>query len=101
VTEKYRYVPEFETGGTFGVNMRDLNERILSFNYTSIYKPVESRLKQHENFILNHYLKQFNEETMPKKFQHARPCPVVCKKCMGNIKGLRTVSCAWSAGGRL
>ncbi len=45
VTEKYRYVPEFETGGTFGVNMRDLNERILSFNYTSIYQPVELRLK--------------------------------------------------------
>jgi glyceraldehyde-3-phosphate dehydrogenase (ferredoxin) len=88
VTEKYRYVPEFETGGTFGVNMRDLNERILSFNYTSIYKPVESRLKQHENFILNHYLKQFNEETIkPKKFQHCgEPCPVVCKKMNGQYK---------------
>jgi len=88
VTEKYRYVPEFETGGTFGVNMRDLNERILSFNYTSIYQPVESRLRQHENFILNHYLKQFNEETIkPKKFQHCgEPCPVVCKKMFGQYK---------------
>jgi glyceraldehyde-3-phosphate dehydrogenase (ferredoxin) len=88
VTEKYRYVPEFETGGTFGVNMRDLNERILSFNYASIYKPVESRLRQHENFILNHYLKQFNEETIkPKKFQHCgEPCPVVCKKLFGQYK---------------
>jgi glyceraldehyde-3-phosphate dehydrogenase (ferredoxin) len=88
VTEKYRYVPEFETGGTFGVNMRDLNERILSYNYTSIYKPVESRLKQHENFILEHYLKQFNEETIkPKKFQHCgEPCPVVCKKMFGQYK---------------
>lgn len=88
VTEKYRYVPEFETGGTFGVNMRDLNERILSFNYTSIYQPVESRLKQHENFILNHYLKQFNEETIKtKKFQHCgEPCPVVCKKMHGQYK---------------
>ena len=88
VTEKYRYVPEFETGGTFGVNMRDLNERILSFNYTSIYQPVDSRLKQHENFILNHYLKQFNEETIkPKKFQHCgEPCPVVCKKLNGQYK---------------
>jgi glyceraldehyde-3-phosphate dehydrogenase (ferredoxin) len=88
VTEKYRYVPEFETGGTFGVNMRDLNERILSFNYTSIYHPVEARLRQHENFILNHYLKQFNEETIkPKKFQHCgEPCPVVCKKMNGQYK---------------
>ena len=88
VTEKYRYVPEFETGGTFGVNMRNLNERILSFNYTSIYQPVKSRLRQHENFILNHYLKQFNEETIkPKKFQHCgEPCPVVCKKLFGKYK---------------
>ncbi len=88
VTEKYRYVPEFETGGTFGVNMRDLNERILSFNYTSIYQPIAARLRQHENFILNHYLKQFNEETIkPKKFQHCgEPCPVVCKKLNGPYK---------------
>jgi glyceraldehyde-3-phosphate dehydrogenase (ferredoxin) len=88
VTEKYRYVPEFETGGTFGVNMRDLNERILSFNYTSIYQPVDSRLRQHENFVLNHYLKQFNEETIKtKKFQHCgEPCPVVCKKLYGQYK---------------
>ena len=88
VTEKYRYVPEFETGGTFGVNMRDLNERILSFNYTSMYQPVESRLRQHENFILNHYLHQFNEETIKtKKFQHCgEPCPVVCKKLNGKYK---------------
>jgi glyceraldehyde-3-phosphate dehydrogenase (ferredoxin) len=88
VTEKYRYVPEFETGGTFGVNMRDLNERILSYNYSSIYQPVESRLRQHENFILEHYLKQFNEETIkPKKFQHCgEPCPVVCKKMFGQYK---------------
>ncbi|HEX2990703.1 MAG TPA: aldehyde ferredoxin oxidoreductase N-terminal domain-containing protein [Anaerolineales bacterium] len=88
VTEKYRYVPEFETGGTFGVNMRDLNERILSFNYTSIYQPVDSRLRQHENFILEHYLKQFNEETIrTKKFQHCgEPCPVVCKKMYGPYK---------------
>lgn len=88
LTEKYRYVPEFETGGTFGVNMRELNERILSFNYASIYQPVESRLRQHENFILEHYLKQFNEETIKtKKFQHCgEPCPVVCKKLYGQYK---------------
>ncbi len=43
---------------------------------------------QHENFILNHYLKQFNEETIKtKKFQHCgEPCPVVCKKMFGQYK---------------
>lgn len=88
LTEKYRYVPQFETGGTFGINMRDLNERILSFNYTSIYHTDEERLKQHKEFILDHYLAQFNEETIkPKRFQHCgEPCPVVCKKMMDIYK---------------
>lgn len=88
VTEKYRYVPEFETGGTFGVNMRELNERIMSFNYTSIYRPEEQRLRQHEDFIRKHYLVQFNEETIKtKSFQHCgEPCPVVCKKLNGKYK---------------
>ncbi len=88
VTEKYRYVPEFETGGTFGVNMRELNQRIMSFNYTSIYATEQQRLRQHEDFILKHYLAQFNAETIrPKNFQHCgEPCPVVCKKLFGRYK---------------
>jgi glyceraldehyde-3-phosphate dehydrogenase (ferredoxin) len=88
VTEKYRYFPEFETGGTFGVNMRELNDRILSFNYRSIYASEEQRLKQHEDLILKHYLAQFNEETIKtRKFQHCgEPCPVVCKKLNGKYK---------------
>ena len=88
VTEKYRYVPEFETGGTFGVNMRELNERILSYNYTSIYASDADRLRQHEDFILKHYLVQFNEETIKaKNFMHCgEPCPVVCKKLYGKYK---------------
>ncbi len=88
VTEKYRYVPEFETGGTFGVNMRELNERILSYNYRSIYASDADRLRQHEVFILKHYLAQFNEETIKtKSFQHCgEPCPVVCKKLYGRYK---------------
>ncbi len=88
LTEKYRYVPEFDTGGTFGVNMRELDERILSFNYRSIYASRESRLKQHSNFILDHYLAQFNEETIkPRKFQHCgEPCAVACKKMNGRYK---------------
>jgi glyceraldehyde-3-phosphate dehydrogenase (ferredoxin) len=88
LTEKYRYVPEFDTGGTFGVNMRALDERILSFNYTSIYASPESRQRQHQNFILDHYLAQFNEETIkPRKFQHCgEPCAVACKKMNDRYK---------------
>jgi glyceraldehyde-3-phosphate dehydrogenase (ferredoxin) len=88
VTEKYRYFPEFETGGTFGVNMRELGERILSFNYQSIYQPQEKRLRQHDELILKHYLAQFNEETIKnKRYQHCgEPCPVVCKKLQGKYK---------------
>ena len=88
VTQKYRYFPEFETGGTFGVNMRTMDDRIMSFNYKSIYHTEDERLSQHENFILKHYLKQFNEETIiPKKFQHCgEPCAVVCKKMFGDYK---------------
>jgi len=87
-TEKYRYVPKFDTGGTFGVNMQELNERILSFNYTSIYADEDSRLRQHKNFILDHYLEQFNVETIkPRQFQHCgEPCAVACKKMNGRYK---------------
>ena len=88
VTQKYRYFPEFETGGTFGVNMRTMDDRIMSFNYNSIYKTSSERSQQHELFILKHYLKQFNEETIvTKSFQHCgEPCAVVCKKMNGNYK---------------
>ena len=88
VTEKYRYVPQFETGGTFGVNMREMNERVMSFNYSSIYHSDAERLKQHKDFILDHYLLQFNEETIKtKNFQHCgEPCPVACKKMFGIYK---------------
>jgi glyceraldehyde-3-phosphate dehydrogenase (ferredoxin) len=88
LTEKYRYFPEFETGGTFGVNMRELGDRTLSFNYQSIYASDEGRLEQHQKFILEYYLAQFNQETIQKKeFQHCgEPCPVVCKKMRGEYK---------------
>ncbi len=81
-TEKYRYAPGFQTGGTFGVNMQTINDNLLSFNYASIYASDQERLDQHSQFILGHYLKQFNEETIqPKNFAHCgEPCSVACKK---------------------
>jgi len=86
--EKYRYVPGFMTGGTFGVNMHTVDDRLFSFNYTSIYQDDAARLEQHTNFILNHYLKQFNEEIIqPRNFAHCgEPCSVACKKYSGIYK---------------
>ncbi len=87
-TEKYRYVPGFMTGGTFGVNMYTGEDKLFSFNYTSIYASDAARLAQQEQFILNHYLKQFNTEIIePKNFAHCgEPCSVACKKYSGIYK---------------
>jgi glyceraldehyde-3-phosphate dehydrogenase (ferredoxin) len=88
VSQKYRYVPEFETGGTFGVNMHTANDQLFSFNYRSVYASDAERLKQHDDFILDHYLKQFNDEIIkPKSFDHCgEPCAVVCKKYNSEFK---------------
>jgi glyceraldehyde-3-phosphate dehydrogenase (ferredoxin) len=87
-TEKYRYVPGFRTGGTFGVNMKTADERLFSFNYQSVYAGAEARLSQHQTFILDHYLRQFNQEIIePKNFRHCgEPCQVACKKMYVHYK---------------
>ncbi len=88
VTEKYRYVPEFETGGTFGVNMRTADDTLFSHNYQSVYRPAAERRAQHQTLILDHYLAQFNEQTIkPRNFAHCgEPCPVACKKMHRHYK---------------
>jgi glyceraldehyde-3-phosphate dehydrogenase (ferredoxin) len=88
LSQKYRYVPKFETGGTFGVNMHEAEDRLFSFNYRSIYASDDQRLAQHDNFIAPHYLKQFNEETIvPRNFDHCgEPCAIACKKFVGEFK---------------
>jgi glyceraldehyde-3-phosphate dehydrogenase (ferredoxin) len=87
-TTKYRFDPKFETGGTFGVNFASLGGRMFSFNYQSIYMDENERLEIHERFVLNHYLKQFNEETIKPKNQKTcgEPCIAVCKKMRGPYK---------------
>ncbi len=87
-TTKYRFDPRFETGGTFGVNFATMGGRLFSFNYKSIYMDESDRLEIHEKFILNHYLKQFNEETIKPKKQKTcgEPCVAVCKKLHGKYK---------------
>lgn len=87
-TTKYRFDPKFETGGTFGVNYATLKGDTMAFNYRTIYMTEEERLKIHNDFIVNHYLKQFNEETIKTKQQKTcgEPCGAVCKKMNGEFK---------------
>ena len=87
-TVKYRFDPKFNTGGTFGVNYTTLAGRMIGFNYQSIYMSEEQRLAIHRDFVLNHYLKQFNEETIATKSQKTcgEPCAAVCKKMYGEYK---------------
>jgi glyceraldehyde-3-phosphate dehydrogenase (ferredoxin) len=87
-TTKYRYDANFNTGGTFGVNYATLGGRMISFNYRSIFMDEPQRLDIHKKFILDHYLKQFNEETIVTKqqFNCGEPCAAVCKKMHGEHK---------------
>ncbi len=81
-TVKYRYDPKLETGGTLGVNYATMGGRVIAFNYRSIYMDESERLDLHQNLIVDHYLQQFNDETIgPKKHRNCgEPCPAVCKK---------------------
>lgn len=87
-TTKYRFDPKFETGGTLGVNYASIGGRMLSFNYQSIYWDEEKRIDIHKRFVLDHYLAQFNEETIIPKQQKTcgEPCAAVCKKMQGKFK---------------
>ncbi len=87
-TAKYRFEPNFQTGGTLGVNFATLGGQLLSFNYRSIFMEEEERLRIHREFIVDHYLKQFNEETIRPKNQKncGEPCVAVCKKLHGEFK---------------
>lgn len=87
-TKKYRFDPAFDTGGTFGVNYASNAGTLLAFNYQSIYWTEDERIAFHEKHIKNHYLKQFNEETIvPKHFATCgEPCVAVCKKYNGVYK---------------
>lgn len=87
-TTKYRFDPNFNTGGTFGVNFASIAGRMISFNYRSIYYEEAERIEIHQKFILDHYLKQFNVETIQPKqqFNCGEPCSAVCKKMNGKYK---------------
>ncbi|WP_306537183.1 aldehyde ferredoxin oxidoreductase C-terminal domain-containing protein [Geobacter sp.] len=88
VTTKYRYDEKFNTGGTFGVNYATMGGRIMAFNYRTIHQTEEERTSLHQTFIVDHYLKQFNEETIANRQQATcgEPCAAVCKKMNGGYK---------------
>ena len=88
VTTKYRYDEKLKTGGTFGVNYATVGGKILAFNYRTIDWSEEQRVELHQKFIVDHYLKQFNDETIANKQQATcgEPCPAVCKKLNGIYK---------------
>lgn len=87
-TTKYRFDPKFQTGGTLGVNYATIGGRILAFNYRSLGWSEEERLDLHQRFIIDHYLRQFNQETIVAKQQATcgEPCSAVCKKLNGEYK---------------
>jgi glyceraldehyde-3-phosphate dehydrogenase (ferredoxin) len=87
-TTKYRFDPKFDTGGTFGVNYAKVGGKVMAFNYKTIYMTEDERTAIHKNFILDHYLKQFNEETIKTKSMKTcgEPCAAVCKKLKDEYK---------------
>lgn len=87
-TIKYRFDPKCETGGTFGVNYATMGARIMAFNYRTIYMTEEERKEIHQRFVVDHYLKQFNDETIKTRKQATcgEPCAAVCKKMHGKFK---------------
>jgi len=87
-TTKYRFDPKFNTGGTFGVNYSTLGGRLMAFNYRSVGWTEEQRTALNKRFVTDHYLKQFNTETIAGK-QHrncGEPCAAVCKKLNKEFK---------------
>jgi glyceraldehyde-3-phosphate dehydrogenase (ferredoxin) len=90
-TIKYRLDPSLKTGGTFGVNYSKMGGKLLAFNYKSIYMTEDQRLALHQDFIVDHYLKQFNEEVIEAPKSKAmkncgEPCVAICKKMHGPFK---------------
>ncbi|MDI7267929.1 MAG: aldehyde ferredoxin oxidoreductase N-terminal domain-containing protein [Myxococcota bacterium] len=87
-TRKYRYDPDLQTGGTLGVNLAKLKDKLFFFNYRSVEWPKDRRLAAYRALIDGHYLRQFNEETIAQKqWSHCgEPCPAVCKKMRGPYK---------------
>jgi glyceraldehyde-3-phosphate dehydrogenase (ferredoxin) len=82
-TTKYRFDRKFETVGTFGVTLASMDGCTLTFNYQTPSWSEDERLAS-----VNHYLKQFNEETIKGKqnWTCGEPCVGVCLKINNRYK---------------
>jgi len=90
-TTKYRHDPDIGTGGTFGVNYAKMGDKLMAFNYRTIFDRVDARKTLHKDFVLEHYLRQFNEEVIDaprgEAFKNCgEPCVALCKKMRGEFK---------------
>jgi glyceraldehyde-3-phosphate dehydrogenase (ferredoxin) len=47
-TKKYRFDPDVDTGGTFGVNFNNNSENFLAFNYRNIFWSDQRRSEFHQ-----------------------------------------------------
>jgi len=76
-TTKFRFDRKFETVGTFGVNFASMDGCTLTFNYQTPSWSEDERLAS-----VNHYLKQFNEETIKGKqnWTYGEPCVALYMK---------------------
>jgi glyceraldehyde-3-phosphate dehydrogenase (ferredoxin) len=90
-TTKYRHDPDIGTGGTFGVNYAKMGDKLMAFNYRTIFDGVDRRKALHKDLVLDHYLKQFNAEVIDaprgEAFKNCgEPCVALCKKMRGEFK---------------
>ena len=56
--------------------------KLLAFNYRTIFWTEEERQALQQSLVVDHYLKQFNDETITprQQFTCGEPCAAVCKK---------------------
>ena len=100
-TEKYRYVPGFHTGGTFGVNMHTADDKLFSYNYSvGLRRATQRRLDQHSAL----YPRSLFEAVQPggHRAQEFRPLRRALLGRLQEIRshlqeGLRALPGAWTA----
>ncbi|NOR84851.1 hypothetical protein GQ473_01930 [archaeon] len=80
-TSKYRYVDNLKTGGTFGVNFHNLQEKTLINNWNVDIS--DKKLKEiYDKKIKAKYLDEFNKRIIDTKSWATcgEACPALCKK---------------------
>lgn len=81
-TKKYRYDEDTGTGGTFGVNFHNLEEKTLFFNWSSTFLPSKKRKEVYDKLVRGWYWRRFQDEVIKTRSWKTcgEKCPVVCKK---------------------